>query len=131
MRIGLLPLFAVAGCLAASAAHAATLGTARNQDGTLIEFSDGRFPQACGDLNTARVTSADGRQLLACYHDNGQVITVTLVIPTTTGSRVLDALSGRQSPGFRLGPQLTVPSSAVAWSKAPETGGWITPEPTP
>lgn len=131
VKLGIPVLLITSAWLFAGAANAAVLGTATNQDGTVIEFSDGRFPQACGDLNTARVTSAEGKQLLACYQDNGHVITVTLVIPTTTGSRVLETLSGRQSSSFRLGPRLTVPTTAVAWSTDPALGGWITPAPAP
>ena len=109
-----------------SALAASILGTARNESGTVIEFGDGLFPQQCGEQNTAIITSPDGTRTLACYVDNGHVITVTPILENSNGAMVLGALAGSPRSRLRRGPSFTLPSSAVSWS-APQNSGWITP----
>jgi hypothetical protein len=105
---------------------AGVLGTAHNQNGTVIEFSDGTFPKYCGDQNTARITSPNGTATLACYFDNGHVVTVTPIYPNSTGSIVLGAVAGQPRNSFRLGPAFTVPTAAVAWNSSTESE-WVLP----
>jgi hypothetical protein len=117
--------------LIAGATNAAVIGTARNENGTVIEFSDGLFPNYCGQQSTAMIISAAGVRTVACYVDDGHVVTLTPILQNSTSTLVLGALAGQPRRTFRLGPAITLPSAAVAWDSVGESAEWITPQTIP
>src|SRR4249919_1864684 len=87
-------LFALLLLAATNAQASNVLGTARNENGTVIEFSDGTFSKYCGEQNVAAIIQSDGTRTPACYFDNGHVVTVTPVFKNGSASMILGALAG-------------------------------------